>query len=336
MLLAGDIGGTKTVLALFEETTDDSLSHPAAKTVFPSDRYDSLEAIIAEFLADKAVSISAASFGVAGPVVGGQARITNLSWFIDTAVIRQQLGITAVALLNDLESIANAVPYLTPDADLAAINEGTAEPHGAIGVIAPGTGLGEAFLVWQGERYQAHPSEGGHASFSPNTAEQRDLLIYMEERFPHVSFERVCSGSGIPNLYNFLRDSGRFTEPPWLRDQLAAATDRTPIIVNTALAGKAEICAAVLNLFIEILAGEAANMALKVLATGGIYLGGGIPPRILPQLQNSRFMEIFARKGRFSDLLARIPIHVIRNPEAGLFGAAYHGLHLWEMQRTNG
>lgn len=335
MFLAGDIGGTKTVLALFEEQSQPPLHNPVEKEIFPSDDYESLEAIVSAFLTDKEVAIQAASFGVAGPVVDGKAQITNLPWLIDTAVIQTLLNIPIVGLLNDLESIANAVPYLDPKSDLTTLNEGVTDAHGAIAVIAPGTGLGEAFLVWERDRYEAHPSEGGHASFAPNTAVQRDLLTYMTQKLPHVSFERVCSGSGIPNLYNFLRDSGRFSEPTWLRQELEAAEDKTPIIVTNAVKRKADICMATLNLFIEILAGETANMALKVLATGGVYLGGGIPPRILPQIEASNFMDIFIRKGRFTDLLSRIPIHVIRNPEAALFGAAYHGLTLWQKQKAN-
>lgn len=331
MLLAGDIGGTKTVLALFDNVQAEAglPFKPVVEEQFPSDDFASLEAIVAEFLSGRTLRIDAASFGVAGPVVKGRAQITNLPWIIETAVLQQALQIESVTLLNDLESIANAVPYLQGEYDLATLNQGTAAPGGAIGVIAPGTGLGEAFLVWDGVQYEAHPSEGGHASFAPTTPEQCELLAYLQQQFAHVSFERVCSGSGIPNLYNFMRDTGRHEEPEWLRAALCAVEDPTPTIVQTAVAGKAKICEATLSLFIEILAGEAANMALKVLATGGIYLGGGIPPRILPQLHNSNFMDIFARKGRFSNLLANMPISVIRNPRVALFGAAYHGLKVW-------
>lgn len=325
MLLAGDIGGTKTVLAFFDE--HHGLEKPINEQTFPSDDYPSLETIIATYLAQHNVTIAAASFGVAGPVVNNRAQITNLPWIIDAANISAQFNIPTVHLLNDLESIATAVPHLTAP-DLVTLNEGEAKPGGTIAVIAPGTGLGEAFLVWDSHtnRYIPAPSEGGHAAFGPTTAMQVDLLTYMQGRFGHVSYERVCSGVGIPNLYSFLRDRNYFVEPDWLRDQLAAAEDPTPIIVTTGQQQKADICIAALDLFVEILGGEAGNLAMKVLATGGVYIGGGIPPRILPELQEADFMQAFVYKGRFSNLMRQIPIHVIRNPKVALFGAAYDSL----------
>ncbi|WP_420631063.1 glucokinase [Candidatus Leptofilum sp.] len=327
MLLAGDIGGTKTVLALFSTAVSVESRHPLHLQTFPSGRFTSLEAIIAQFLQDKAVGIEAASFGVAGPVVNGRSQITNLPWIIDAATISQTFGIEHVALLNDLEAIANAVPHLQTD-DLATINEGQVEPSGAIAVIAPGTGLGEAFLTWDGQRYQAHPSEGGHASFAPTNAEQRALQAYLEQKFDHVSFERVCSGSGIPNLYEFWRQDGRFQEPEWLREQIVQADDPTPVIVEAGLAKTADICTATVQLFVDILAAEASNMALKVLATGGVYLGGGIPPRLLNLLQTERFISEFGDKGRFSSLLLAMPVQVICNPQVALLGTAWAGMDL--------
>lgn len=324
MLLAGDIGGTKTVLAIFEEGAADFDHIPLFEAVFPSSQFDSLEAIIHEFLKDKAVDLNSACFGVAGPVVGHQAEITNLDWLIDAQAIGKMLGVNTV-LLNDLEAIANAVPHLEPE-DLYVLNDGSPSPDGAKAVIAPGTGLGEAFLVWDGQRYESYPSEGGHAAFAPTSSLQLELLDYWLKRLNHVSYERLCSGIGIPNIYRFLRDSGRYEEASWLREDLAEAKDPTPVIVNAAIEETAEICVETLNLFMEILAGEAANLALKVLATGGVYLGGGIPPRILPQLESSRFMEVFRNKGRFSEMMDTMPVYVIRNPKVALFGAAYEAL----------
>ena len=327
MLLAGDIGGTKTVLALFSTAVSDAPLHPLHLQTFPSNQFSSLEAVIAQFLQDKDVLIEAASFGVAGPVVNGRSQITNLPWVIDSAVIAQTHHIKKVILLNDLESIANAVPHLQAN-DLATINEGHAETGGAIAVIAPGTGLGEAFLIWDGQRYQAHPSEGGHASFSPTTPDECALLALLEQKYTHVSFERVCSGSGIPNLYAFWRQDGRYPEPDWLREEIEQAADPTPIIVETGLAKTAEICTATVQMFVDILAGEASNMALKVLATGGVFLGGGIPPRLLNLLQTERFISKFSDKGRFTNLLLNIPLQVICNPQTALLGAAWGGLDL--------
>lgn len=327
MLLAGDIGGTKTVLALFSSSVSNAPLHPLHLQTFPSGQFSSLEAIIARFLEDKDEPIEAASFGVAGPVVNGRSQITNLPWVIDAAAIGQRHQIKKVILLNDLESIANAVPHLQAN-DLATINEGNAESGGAIAVIAPGTGLGEGFLIWDGQRYQAQPSEGGHASFAPTTPDECALLAFLGEKYHHISFERVCSGSGIPNLYAFWRQDGRFPEPDWLREQLDQATDPTPIIVEAGLAKTADICTATVQMFVDILAGEASNMALKVLATGGVFLGGGIPPRMLNLLQTDRFISKFSDKGRFTNLLLNMPLHVICNPQTALLGAAWGGLDL--------
>ena len=327
MLLAGDIGGTKTVLALFSTAESVDTLHPLHLQTYPSGHYSSLEAIITQFLKDKDAEIEAATFGVAGPVVNGRSQITNLPWVIDAANISQTFHIKKVALLNDLESIATAVPHLQAD-DLATIIDGQAEPGGAIAVIAPGTGLGEAFLIWDGQRYHAHPSEGGHASFAPTNADQRALQAFLEQRFHHISFERVCSGSGIPNLYEFWQQDGRFPEPDWLREQINQAEDPTPVIVEAGLAKTADICTATVQLFVDILAGEVSNMALKVLATGGIYLGGGIPPRLLNLLQTDRFISEFADKGRFTKLLMNMPVQVICNPQTALLGAAWAGMDL--------
>jgi glucokinase len=328
MLLAGDIGGTKTVLALFDTQEGDGLitRHPVLERTFPSQQYQSLDLIVDEFLRDCDHTISAGSFGVAGPVVGNRAQVTNLPWTIDAAAMRERFGFN-VHLLNDLEAVATAVTHLE-GTDLITLNEGQAIPGGAIGVIAPGTGLGEAFLVWHRDRgcYESYPSEGGHCAFGPTTPLQLEMLNYWLPRMGHVSYERVCSGIGIPNIYTFLRETGRYPEPAWLRDQLADASDLTPIIVRAAVTGEAEICAATLELFIEILGDQAGNLALTVLATGGIYLGGGIPGRILPQLQKGPFMKFFQDKGRFSEMMSRIPVHIIYNPKAALYGTAYDAL----------
>jgi len=324
MLLAGDIGGTKTVLAVFEEDPTDFDHEPIFEEVFPSSQFDSLEAIIHKFLKDKTVNLSGACFGVAGPVVDKHAEVTNLDWLINSDVIGDLLGVKA-RLLNDLESIANAVPYLEPE-DLYVLNEGIPSSEGAIAVIAPGTGLGEAFLVWDGLRYEPYPSEGGHAAFAPTSALQIDLLTFWLQRMEHVSYERLCSGIGIPNIYKFLKESSWYEEPQWLGKALAEAADPTPVIVSTAVEETAEICVETLNLFMEILGGEAANLALKILATGGVYVGGGIPPRILPQLAAGRFMDVFRSKGRFSHMMATMPVYVIRNPKVALYGAAYGAL----------
>jgi glucokinase len=323
MLLAGDIGGTKTILALF--SADEGPRRLLAEAIYPSSEYLSLEAMIEHFLQGKDATVERAGFGVAGPVINGRSRVTNLAWSVDTHALSHSLDSARVTLLNDLEAIATAVPFLEGD-DLVPLKPGEAEPAAPIAIIAPGTGLGEAFLLWDGQHYRPRPSEGGHADFAPSTPLELELLAYLQPRLGHVSYERVCSGIGIPNLYAFLRDSGRHHEPDWLRQQLIAAKDQTPIIMDAAVAGTADICVEVLNLFLSILGSESGNLVLKLLATGGVYLGGGIPPRLVPQLKDNIFLDAFARKGRFSGLMARVPVNIIVHPRAGLLGAAYAAL----------
>jgi glucokinase len=329
MLLAGDIGGTKTSLAIFSPETGPR--SPLAEATFPSGRYPSLEALASEFLAQVDLKPGRASFGVAGPVVAGRATITNLPWVMSETQLQTALDLSpgGVRLLNDLVAIANAVPWLESD-DVHTLNEGQVVPGGAKAVIAPGTGLGEGFLTWDGLRYRAHASEGGHTDFAPTNSLEVDLLRYLLDRFGHVSYERVCSGRGLPNIYAFLKDSGYAQEPAWLAEQLAAADDPNPVIAKAAFDDerRCELCVATLETFVSILGTEAGNMALNVLATGGVYLGGGIPPRILPALEGGRFIDAFRDKGRMSDLMDQIPVHVILNPKVALLGAACHGLEL--------
>jgi glucokinase len=322
MLLAADIGGTKTNLAVF--SPEEGPRAPLAEATYPSGPYPSLEALVREFLDQVNLKVENASFGVAGPVVEGRATTTNLPWIIDETQLEQALNLSSVRLLNDLDAIAHAVPFLEP-VDLHTLNAGEPVPDGTMAVIAPGTGLGEAFLTWSGSRYQPFPSEGGHADFAATNPLEIGLLRYLLDQREHVSYERVCSGRGLPNIYAYLKESGYAYEPGWLAKQLAGADDATPVIVNAALAGENELCIATLNTFVSILGAEAGNLGLKVLATGGVYLGGGIPPRILLALQDGNFMRAFLNKGRFSDLLARMPVHVILNPKAALLGAACHG-----------
>jgi glucokinase len=325
MLLAGDIGGTKTVLGIF--SADVGARRPLAEKAYPSASYDSLEDIAVSFLGDVKLPVETAVFGVAGPVIEGRAEITNLPWVMDEKHLAETLGVKQAKLLNDLDAIANAVPHLA-DEDVRTLIPGSPVERGSIAVIAPGTGLGEAFLTWDGARYRSHPSEGGHASFAPTDDLQIDLLRYLMDKMGHVSFERVCSGIGIPNIYDFLRDSGAAEEPAWLCEQLAAAADPTPVIVTAGLEAErpCPLCRMTVDLFVCILGSEAGNLALKVLATGGVFIGGGIPLRILNKfVNNERFVESFRDKGRFSDVLAQVPVHVIVHPRAALVGAAVRG-----------
>ena len=329
MLLAGDIGGTKTNVGIY--STEQGPREPIAEDTFLSAKYPDLETIVSEFLAKVTVNVRSASFGVAGPVVDGQAKITNLPWVINEDQLREKLSLDSVCLFNDLKAIAYGVTLLEPE-DLHTLNKGVPVSHGALAVIAPGTGLGEAFLIWNGKRYTAYPSEGGHADFGPNSSLEIDLLKYLHTKMGHVSFERICSGTGLPNVYAYLKESGFSKEPAFLAEQLNSADDPTPLIVNAAIDNErpCELCSAALGVFVSALGAEAGNLALKVVATGGVYIGGGIPPRIISVLEDGGFMEAFKRKGRFSELMSRIPVHVVLNPKVALIGAAFHGFEIFK------
>ena len=331
LLLAADIGATKTNLALI--SSDSSPREPLCEQTLPSGNYHDLAGLVLDFIAHAraglgdSIAPDRACFGVPGPVIAGSAEITNLPWVLAEDALARDLGIGKVTLLNDLAATAYVIPFLPAD-ELHQIKPGEPEPCGTVAVLAPGTGLGEAFLTCDGGRYQPHGSEGGHTDFSPTDIEQIGLLEYLLTRFDHASYERVCSGIGLPHIYGYLRQTGKYAEPPELANALAAAEDPTPIITDCAMKpkGPAPICVAALEMFTDLLAAEAANLALKVFATGGVYLGGGIPPRILPYLESKVFTESFVDKGRMSELLGRIPVHVILNPKAALLGAACYAL----------
>ena len=324
MLLAGDIGGTKTDLAIF--SVERGPHSPITQTQVHSADYPSLQVLVKEFLAKAKTPVERACFDVAGPVIDGRVKITNLPWVIDEASLAKDLNFKFVHLMNDLEAVARAVPILRAS-DVITLNAGQPVPKGAIAVVAPGTGLGESFLTWDGSKYVSHSSEGGHADFAPTNERQIGLLKFMLRRFDHVSVERVCSGIGIPSIYEYLRDVERIPERPEIAQAIASATDHTAAITNSAFDenNPSELCRGTVDTFVSILASEAANMALKVMATGGVYLGGGIPPHMAHPTEKLRFMETFKQKGRFSQLMDHIPVHVILN-RAALLGSAAYGL----------
>jgi glucokinase len=323
MLLAGDIGGTKTLLGLYEPGR--GARQPVNEGEFPSGDYPGLEVMVREFLEQSGRTADYACFDVAGPVVRGRARLTNLPWSLEEESLARELGLKRVILLNDLKAIAYAVPRLEPG-EVHTIHEGNPDPHGALAVIAPGTGLGEAYLVWSGTEYIACSSEGGHTDFGPADEMQVELWRYVAEKRGHVSYEWVCSGLGIAVIYDFLRYKGYAPEPPEFAARLAAAPDRTKLITQAALAdpNASPLSAAALQMFVTILGAEAGNLALKVLATGGVYLAGGIPRHILPLLEDGRFMEAFVNKGRLGDLVKDIPVQVVVTRSA-LLGAVFYG-----------
>jgi glucokinase len=324
MLIAGDIGGTKTDLAIY--SSESGPHTPLAQTEVRSADYPSLEAMVKEFLGRVKMSVDVASFDVAGPVINGRVKTTNLPWVLDESTLAEDLNLKAAHLMNDLEAVARAVPALRVE-DVVTINKGEAVANGTIAIIAPGTGLGESFLTWDGSEYIAHGSEGGHADFAPTDMRQLRLLQYLLPRFGHVGVERVCSGIGVPNIYDFLRDEERIPERPEVAQLIASAKDHTKAIVNAAFDphNPSELCRATVEMLVSILAGEAGNLALKVLATGGIYIAGGVALHVLGMLQEPQFLQSFTRKGRFKELMERIPIHVITT-RAALVGAATYGL----------
>jgi glucokinase len=320
MILAGDIGGTKTVLAICDRSFA-----IVREAIYLCAEYPSLEAILDAFLLpDERSALTAAAFGVAGPVIGHTAKITNLPWTIDASVLSTKLGGIPVALLNDLQATALGTLVL-PDTAFAVLQPPAAAAPGAtIAVIAPGTGLGEALLVSDGMQYRALPSEGGHADFAPGTDEEIALLRYLRSRHgSHVSYERVLSGAGIGDLYDFVRTTTGTAEPAWLTAEFANH-DRNAVISRVAIEGRDAACVRALEMFAEMLGAEAGNLALRGLATGGVAIGGGIPPKILPALQDGRLIDRFNAKGRFAPWTRTLGVRVTLEPRAALFGAAHY------------
>jgi glucokinase len=319
LILAGDIGGTKTNLAVFSKS--DGLAKPLASATFASAKYSDLAAILRAFLDDAGLQVGWAGFGVAGPVFDGRAKITKLPWTIDSRSIQDEFGLNQVAIVNDLVATAYGLSVLQT-ADFVSLNTGNSRPEGAQIIVAPGTGLGETFMLWENGTYRAYPSEGGHTPFAPANELQDRLLGYLRPRHLAISNDLVGSGRGIPLLYEFLRDAEHIEEDEEVRQELATCGDQTPVIVRAALSTPASpLCVATLDLFVDILASESANLALKIMATGGIFLGGGMPPRILSFLQK-RFMTAFIGCDVLRDLLADVPVQVIMEPLAAMFGAA--------------
>lgn len=320
MILAGDVGGTKTVLALFEEGAEGLRLHREA--TYPSRSASRFEDLCERFLGEAGgPPVRAACFGIAGAVVEGRVRATNLPWEVDEAGLASTLGIARVRLLNDLEAAAYGV-LIAPPESLVCLQPGRPRPGGAtLALIAAGTGLGEAIMAWDGQHHQVIASEGGHADFAPRTELEAALWAYLHREFGHVSYERVLSGPGLYNVYRFLRQHRRVPEPPWLAERLRAG-DPSAAVSEAGLGGRDPICAEALDLFVSVYGAEAGNLALKALAVGGVFVGGGIAPKILPKLQESGFVAAFCDKGRLTDLMRSIPVHAVRDPRTPLLGAA--------------
>ena len=324
MILAGDVGGTKCNLALFAEK--DGKLVPVFKQRFASKEFAQFDLIAKEFsrLAAPHLStdrVQAAGFGIAGPVIENRVRATNLPWVVDATVLARELGVPHVVLLNDLGATGHSVEHLDPS-ELFVLNKGVAEPGGTRALIAAGTGLGQSILAWTGDRYQVVPSEGGHSDFAPHTDQQIELLRFMRRRYPQVSWELILSGRGFRTLHEFLSPNVKhatFEDPD---------ADPAPEITKNGLAKTCPVCVETLDLWTEIYGAEAGNLALKVLALGGVYVAGGIAVKILEKIKDGTFMKSFKDKWKFESMLGNIPVSVILNENAPLLGAAYEALRV--------
>jgi len=317
-LLAGDTGGTSTRLALVEVA--DGALRVTATARYGSRSHPSLASIVQLFRASHPEPVAHACFGVAGPVIGGHVETPNLPWMVDAGGLARELGLARVDVINDLQANAHGIFALSAK-DFTVLNAGR-PASGNRAVISAGTGLGEAGIVWDGHRHHPFATEGGHADWAPTTPLEAELLHHLAERFGgHVSTERVVSGPGLVNIYEFLRDTGRGVEPGWLKAALAEG-DPSAAISRAALDGRSDLCAAALDLFVSAYAGEAGNLALRKMAIGGVYLGGGIAPKIVARLKTPAFVQSFAAKGRLGALLSAIRVRVIMNDHAALLGAA--------------
>jgi glucokinase len=318
MILAGDIGATNSRLAFFSERG--GRLEPVVEATYPSRDHANLETIVKKFVSTHDQPIDVACFGVAGPVRHGRSDTTNLPWDVDAQELARALHLRTVGLLNDLEAHAYGLAMLTPE-DVVTLNQGAPDASGNAAVIAAGTGLGEAGLYWDGQQHHPFAGEGGHTSFAPSDSLQMALLKFLRQEFEHVSWERVVSGPGLHNIYRFLRDTGRGEEPDWLNRELEQY-DPSAVISQAALAGTSPLCQSALDLFVRLYGAEAGNLALKLMATGGVYVGGGIAPKILQKLTDATFMAAFVAKGRLEPLLWQIPVRIILNDKVALLGAA--------------
>ena len=318
IILAGDIGGTNTRLAIFE--VEDERPQVILEQTYRSREHGNLEEIVSQFLKQAGTDVKGACFGVAGPVRDGRAKTANLPWVIDAKALAKLSGDAPVTLINDLEANAYGLAALDAE-DFVVLHEGAPDVRGNEAIISAGTGLGEAGLQFEAKKRCPFATEGGHADFAPRDELQIELLRFLMAETPHVSCERVLSGPGLFNIYRFLRDTKRFAEPVWLAEQMSKE-DPSAVISKTALEERSELCAQALEIFVSIYGAEAGNLALRVLATGGVFVGGGIAPKILRKLREPAFIESFVAKGRMSSLMEAIPVRVIMNDKTALLGAA--------------
>ena len=317
LILAADVGGTTTRLAYFRARHGELVS--LAEAHYPSAQHESLYQIVRLFVAEHKLAPERACFGIAGPIIAGRVQTPNLPWSIESDQLAREVGLSAVRLINDLTANTYGIAALK-DEDLAVLNQGKADPAGTIALVSAGTGLGESLAYWNGRAHRPLPSEAGHADFAPRSDLEVDLLHYLRAEFGRASYERVLSGPGLVNLYRFLKDRHDLPEDPAVAAAMAAG-DPAAVISRAALAGSSPICGKALDIFVSVYGAECGNAALRFLATGGVYLGGGIAPHILEKLREHAFLEAFSAKGRLEPLLATIPVRVILNDRAALLGA---------------
>jgi glucokinase len=318
-VLAADIGGTKTNLAIYaaESAERTALVREAS---FPSRQYGGLEAVVREFLAPGGETVRAAVFGIAGPVIDDAVTTTNLPWRVEAAALRELLGCPHVRLMNDLETTAYGALFL-PAEDLLTLNAGIRRPANRA-VIAAGTGLGEAFLFWDGTRYRPAATEGGHVEFAPRDAREVQLLEFLRARYPHVSYERVVSGPGLVNIFRFLDEALGRPVAPSVRERMARE-DPAAVVGTAAVAAECAACVEAVEIFVSLYGAQAGNLALTVMSTGGMYVGGGIVIKLLPQMTAGSFMDSFTAKGRYRALMEAIPVEIILNARTSQIGAAH-------------
>ncbi|HET9742947.1 MAG TPA: glucokinase [Terriglobales bacterium] len=319
MILAGDIGATHSRVAAFR--TEGNKLPIVVEKIYESHEHRSLCEIVGSFVRSEGIPAQHACFAVAGPVRSGRSKISNLPWTIDSRDLAHQLNLKNVALINDLEAWAYGLISLESK-DFITLSPGSGDAEGNTAVISAGTGLGEAGLLWDGFRQHPFACEGGHTDFAPRNEVEIELLRYLLKHYPTVSYERILSGPGIKNVYDFLRDTKRAEEPPWLREQMSAAKDPPALISQVALEKKASICEQALSIFVSVYGAEAGNCALKFMSLGGMFLGGSIAAKIVPLMQGPEFMQAFLDKGRMRALLQDIPVKIVLNDDAGLLGAA--------------
>jgi glucokinase len=322
MILAGDVGGTSTRLAFFEKVG--GRLRPVAENTYPSREHRSLLEIVSQFVSAHGLPFECACFGIAGPVKRGRVETPNLAWVVDAKDLARDLGLATVGLFNDLEANAYGVAELEAK-DFVVLNEGAPDAVGNAAIISAGTGLGEAGFYWDGRQHHPFACEGGHADFAPRNELEAELLRYLLSRFERVSYERVLSGPGLHNIYQFLRDTGRGQEQPWMVDEMQRHGPPAAI-ARAALEGRSELSANALDLFVSLYGAEAGNLALKIMAAGGVYVGGGIAPKIIEKLKGPAFRRAFTAKGRLQPLLEAIPVRVILNDKTALLGAARYAL----------